>query len=83
MGDPPLRCENGRIVDCAEDALYYLVRACGPGQFCVGEDEPRCIESDQVSCNPDFWTPLCIEGERFSCTPQGALEAVEANCESG
>lgn len=82
-GDPALRCENGRIVDCAADTLYYLARSCGSGQLCVGEDTPRCIAIAEVSCNADFWTPLCVDGERLSCTRQGRLEAVAADCESG
>jgi hypothetical protein len=79
-GADPVGCENGRIIDCDPDALYYLPRACDAGQFCVGEAEPRCVPVGEVGCDPDFWTPLCIEGERLQCTPQGMIEAVPARC---
>lgn len=82
VGDAALRCENGRIVKCDEEALYFLLRPCESGQFCAGEGEPRCVGIANVSCNPDLWSPLCIEGERLTCTPQGRLEANPAECES-
>lgn len=79
-GAAPLRCENGRLVDCDPEAGYFLPRACDRGQFCAGDDPPRCLEAEQVRCRPDFWAPLCVAGERFECAARGVLEAVPDTC---
>ncbi|MEZ4465144.1 MAG: hypothetical protein R3F60_15675 [bacterium] len=80
-GTPPVRCENGRLVACDEASGYLLAQACPAGQFCAGEETPRCVDARDIRCNPDLWSPLCVAGERFECQRDQTLVAVPADCD--